>query len=304
MKHISPFLLVATALVFCFLLNNNVKAQGDKLSTSLIDLAESYQKFMGPRLKVPEAAFETLKKYEKTELATLAELIKECGTIDNKLLKDKFLKPIDSLTMKYLYVTRNVNFETHKDSPRPYEKVVKVYLDSNVMYNELLRNYYDVIFIALANKNQPFNMRKYNFDLSDMGFRNNTEKNIFYLTCTRAIGTQIWGYMNIPKSPNYEKAYEYIERFPTFDGLPYYAHKNIDLEDFQFIYGDTLTSFRGLMYDKLYELVLNHIIVLRKYKNDESGFQTILINSVLKESRYYPYTKYREILESIFKEVK
>jgi hypothetical protein len=65
-----------------------------------------------------------------------------------------------------------------------------------------------------------------------------------------------------------------------------------------------LESYKGYYLDKYYETLLSHLICLSKEAGSEKEKNDLLLGSILKDRNLYKYTKYKETLESIFKEQK
>ena len=117
--------------------------------------------------------------------------------------------------------------------------------------------------------------------------------------------TEIWGYMNIAKPANTKKSFDYIKKFPKFNGLKYYQFTDLNFPDFEMIIEDQgKQSFKAYYIDKYYDLLLSHLICLKKEGAKEKEVNDLLLGSILKDSNFYKYTKHKDILEGIFKEQK
>ena len=139
-------------------------------------------------------------------------------------------------------------------------------------------------------------MKKYNLTTNRL-------RGIFYLRCMDMCGSQIFGYMNIVSPPNTKKALKYINKFPTFDGLEYYQYTDLSFEDFDMkIYNDKgIESYKDNFIDKLYSLLLNHLICLNKEGKSQNEINELISGSILKDKTYYKHTSKKKLLKKIFK---
>jgi len=117
-------------------------------------------------------------------------------------------------------------------------------------------------------------------------------------------GTSIWGYMNVVKPANTKEAYNYIKKFPKFNGLPYYQYNDFYFNDFEMVIvrSNGIQSYKSYFIDKYYETLLSHLICLNKEGASEKEKYDLLLGSILKDRSLYKYTKHKETLEMLFKE--
>ncbi len=169
---------------------------------------------------------------------------------------------------------------------------------------ELVDNYYSMLFVAVGNKNQPFDLSNIDLKLKDYNLKDDTENGILVLNAINFCGKLIWGYMNIVKPANTKKAYEYIKKFPKINGRPYYQYTDLYFEDFEMniIKDKGIQSYKSYYLNKFYETLLYHLACLNNEGEKEKEKNDLLLGSILKESKLYKYTEYKETLEGIFKE--
>jgi hypothetical protein len=112
--------------------------------------------------------------------------------------------------------------------------------------------------------------------------------------------------MNVVKPANTKKVFDYINKFPKFNGLKYYQFTDLNFPDFEMIIEEDKgkESYKGYYIDKYYDLLLSHLTCLNKQKAKDKDINDLLLGSILKDRIFYKYTKNKEILESIFKERK
>jgi hypothetical protein len=278
---------------------------GQTDSQKLIELGKIYKSFMFRN----DPAKEDLKEIKSNvpgNLKTSDEFIIQTITKENKLLSQGYLSRPDDQTLKQIFIIRAINLNLREENQVENDKLVDSLTKKQIPVYELLDNYYEMLFTAVGNKNQPFNLSKTDIKIRDYNLKDDTEKGILFLEAMRFCGTTIWGYMNVVKPPNTQKAYDYIKMFPKFNGRPYYQYTDLFFTDFEMniIKNKGLESYKGYYLDKYYETLLSHLICLSKEGGSEKEKNDLLLGSILKDRHLYKYTKYKETLESIFKEQK
>jgi hypothetical protein len=104
--------------------------------------------------------------------------------------------------------------------------------------------------------------------------------------------------MNIPNPPNTKAAYKEIKKYPKFNEMPYYQFSDLYFNDFEMI---IITDSGKQSYKSyLYETLLYHLICLGDQKNSDKETDNLLLGSILKETKLYKFTEYKETLENIF----
>ena len=150
------------------------------------------------------------------------------------------------------------------------------------------------------------------------------EKGSFFLRCLDVCGKTIWGYMNIPKPADTKSAYDNINKFPKFNGRPYYQFLNLFFPDFKLIIVQNTRgqsgngaqsyngkqsaigaqSYKGHYLFNYYETLFAHLLCLYKEGATKEEINDLLYNSILKERELYQYSKHKKTLEEIFTTVK
>ncbi len=271
----------------------------------LIQLGKAYKNFMF-RSEPPKETIKNLKENTPNSLLKTSDFILQTLTTKNDLLKTEFLKLPDNKTLKKIYIVRAINYNIRKEDQIDNNKLIDSLELKDLTRNELIDTYYDILFTAVGNKNQPFNMRKTNFELNNYNLENDTEKGIFFLECMSVCGKFIWGYINVPKPPNYKEAFNLIELYPKFNGLNYFEFTDLNFPDFEMIIDSDkgMVSYKGYYINKFYETLLYHLLCLKNGFGSEKDIENLLITSILKDQRLYKYSKNKEVLESLFKTVK
>jgi hypothetical protein len=271
----------------------------------LIDLGKAYKNFMF-RTEPPKETIKRLKENTPLGLLKTSNFILETLRTKNNLLKTDFLKLPDSKTLKQIYIVRSINYNIRKEDQIDNNKLIDSLESKEIPRNELIDAYYDILFAGVGNKNQPFNLKNVNFELDDYNLENETEKGIFFLECMNLCGTSIWGYINVPKPPNYKEAYSLIEKYPKFNGLNYFEYTDLNFPDFEMVIDSDKgkESYKGYYINKFYETLLYNMICLKKGFGSEKEVEQLLVTSILKNQNLYKYSNNKDILESLFRTIK
>jgi hypothetical protein len=276
--------------------NNNEK---------LIELGKNYKDFMF-RNEPTKEVFKDMKAGVPENLKTATDFILQTITTKNKLLTQRFLSRPDDQSLRQIFIIRAINLNLRKENQIENYKLIDSLTSESIPTYELIDNYYGMLFTAVGNKNQPFDFSRIDFKLKDYNFNDDTEKGIFFLRCMRDCNSVIWGYMNVVKPPNTQKAYDNIKKYPRFNGRPYYQYTDFYFTDFEMkiVQDEGKQSYKSYYLNKYYETLLFHLICLNKEGGTEKEKSDLLLGSILKERNLYKFTKYKDTLEDIFKEQK
>lgn len=271
----------------------------------LIELGKAYKDFMF-RNEPTKDILKDLTADVPTNLRTTTYFIVQTITTKNKLLTKTYLSRLDDQVLKQIYIIRAINLNLRNENQIDNNKLIDSLSNTDIPNYELVDNYYGMLFTAVGNKNQPFNLSKTNFIMKDYNFKDDTEKGIMFLRCIDLCGKTIWGFMNVVKPPNTSKAFDNIKKFPKFNGQAYYQYTDLYFTDFEMniVKDKGIQSYKSYYLDKYYEALLSHLICLNKEGGPEKEKNDLLLGSILKERNLYKYTKHKETLEDIFKEHK
>ena len=271
----------------------------------LIELGKAYKDFMF-RNEPPKDFVKDLQTNISENLKVATNFIAQTITTDNDLLKQTYLSMPDNQSLKFIYIIRSVNHNIRQENQIDNNKLIDSIKTADIPKNELVDGYYSMLFASVGNKIKPFDFSKVDFKLKDYNLTSDTEKGIFFLQCMDYCGKTIWGYMNVVKPANTEKAYDNIKKFPKFNGLKYYQFTDLNFPDFEMLIvkDKGKQSYKGYYIDKYYDLLLSHLTCLNKDGAKEKDINDLLLGSVLKDNNLYKYTKHKETLENIFKEQK
>jgi len=274
-------------------------------NNKLIELGKAYKNFMFSN-EPPMGFVNMLQLNMPEDLNVTASFIVQTITTGNDLLKPRFLALPDSQALKFIYIIRAIDLNIRKEDQVDNTKLIDSLKNKNISKNEVVDNYYDMLFTSIGNKNKPFDLSKFDFKLNDYNLSNDTEKGIFFLQCMDYCESEIWGYMNIVKPPNTKKAFNSIRKYPKFNGLKYFQFTDLNFPDFEIIIeeGKGMQSYKKHYINRYYDLLLSHLICLNKEGAKEKDINDLLLGSILKDSHLYKYSKNKEVLEGIFIEQK
>ncbi|MDH6308879.1 hypothetical protein M2451_001445 [Dysgonomonas sp. PFB1-18] len=292
------------SLLYFLLLVFTVNTYSQNEHAKLVELGKAYKNFMF--INDPTNEFIAGLKVNTPENLTAArDFIIQTIIPKTKIINKAYLALPDEQTLKNIYIIRAVNYNLHAKEPVANERIVDSLMDVTVSRNELIDSYYSMLFASYGNKVKPFNMSKINFNLSEYNLQNDTEKGIFFLRCMEYCGKNIWGLINIAKPMNTKGAYDYIKKFPKFNGLKYYQYNDFNFPDFEMIIYTNRgkESYKDFFINKYYEVLLNHLICLKKENRPEKEYHEVLLGSILKDKDYYKHSKNKSILDGLFSEV-
>ena len=268
-------------------------------------LAKTYDNFMF-RNQPTKDVLKELKGITDPEMKATVDFITQTITTKNKILGNRYLTRPDDRTLKQIYIVRAVSHNLDEKNPVDNGRLIDSLTRADISVYELIDNYYEMLFLAVGNKNQPFNLAKVNLKLNDYQLKDDTERGIVFLKCMRFCGSTIWGYINIAKPMNTAKAYENIKRFPKFNGQPYYQYTDFSFADFEMVIlkDHGKESYKSYYLNKYYQTLLYHLLCLKKEGAPEKEVDDLLLGSILRKRTLYDYTQYKETLEELFQEVK
>lgn len=271
----------------------------------MIELAKTYKNYMF-RNEPTKDILKEVKADVPPNLKTATEFIVQTISTKNQLLSKTYLSRPDDEVLKQIYIIRAVNLNLREEKQIDNNRLIDSLAVKNIPAYELVDNYYGMVFTAVGNKNQPFDLSKTDFKLKEFNFKDDTENGILFLRCMDYCGKTIWGFMNIVKPPNTGKALDNIKKFPKFNGQVYYQYNEFYFTDFEMniIKDQGIQSYKSYYLDKYYEILLTHLICLNKEGGSEKDKNDLLLGSILKERNLYKYTKYKETLEKILQEQK
>jgi hypothetical protein len=133
------------------------------------------------------------------------------------------------------------------------------------------------------------------FNLDELGFKDNTEKAIFFLFIVNSCGQRL-SVMNFTGNGNPEKV---IKKFPKFNGKEYYYYTDFNYDDFEWIGYKKVEFYNERNLNDYYTVLLNHLDILLENKfNDEA--LNLFSSSILSKPEYYKYSSSKSTLEKLY----
>jgi hypothetical protein len=165
----------------------------------------------------------------------------------------------------------------------------------------LLDNYYYRIHGGIATLFNSADLRSKNINIEELGFKNQTEKSIFYFSIMDAlIGGRFKVLLMLQK---YDKILEFSAKLPTFNNQKYYYYTELDFEDFNWIGYEETKSYSEVNFGNLYNVIIAQFSATSQLR-DKKEAQEIYFNSILHEEKYFKYSEAKEDLKMLFEKSK
>ena len=283
------------AFVVSFIAPHAARAQDQ----ALILLARTYKGHMF-RADPTKETIERLRTEVPASMAVARDFIIETTTTKNKLQSADFMRIPEEETLRQIHAIRMLDLDMREEQRIGDQPLLDSLRKARVDRHALVRNYYHMLFTAVGNKNQPFDLSKLDLRPDDLGLQDETEKGIVFLECMVLCRSVIWGYINIAKPPNGKKAMENIKRYPKVNGAVYYRFPDLLFPDFDFVYDEKQQSYKGVMVDQYLELLIYHMQVLQDLGAKDEAVQDLLLSSALRMENLYKYSKNKDVLERLF----
>ena len=159
-------------------------------SQKMIELGKIYKDFMF-RNEPTKDILKDIKSDVPENLKVATEFITQTITTKNKLLSQSFLSRPEDKVLKQIYIIRAINLNLRQENQVNSNKLIDSLSSKNISTYELIDNYYGMVFTAVGNKNQPFDLSKTDFKMKDYNFKDETEKGIMFLRCMDYCGKTI-----------------------------------------------------------------------------------------------------------------
>ncbi len=291
-------------LTFVFLLlatisNGQVKLEKKDLD-NLIAISEAYSQ--NPNA-TGEKFFKTIDSLRTPTLNKISDALIAVGKGDKTILDNRFIsRPTDD-ELYLWYVIREIHYNrVNKNKvPRPDIDVANEILSKKIDSRWLLDNYYYRIHGGIATLFNNADLSTYNFNLNSLGFKNETEKAIFFLNMMDALVGE--RFKVFQKMKNNSKILEFCNKLPHFNGKEYYYYKNFDYDDFEWISYDKTESYNKRNIGSLYNTLIAHSSATAELKSTHEG-QEIYFNSILYEPKYFKYSEAKSYLQSLYNKSK
>lgn len=269
--------------------------------TAFIELGKLHNNFMF-RVNPSKGDLSYFKNGIPGDLKSAGLFIEQTIIPKSSILSKQFLSRPDNQTLQQLYIIHAISLNMGKENQLENKLLIDSLQKTEIPTYELVDNYYSMLFTAVGNKLQPFNLSKVNLELNEYKLQDDSEKGILFLHCMRLCNRVIWGYMNIVNPPNTKEAWAKIKKYPKVNGKPYFQYTNLHFPDFDIVISEDegKQSYKSYYLDSYFETLIFHLVCLIKEVNNEDAKRDLLLGSILRSENLYQYTKYSDFLREIF----
>lgn len=260
-KTLTSFLLFVVALC-----NAQVKLEEKDLA-NLISISELYSK--NPNA-TGESFAKTIGSLQTPRLQNITDALIAVGRGDTTILQTRFLARPSNDDLVLWYIIREIHYNRTGDSKKPKHdiEVAKEILSKSIDERWLLDNYYYRIHGGIATLFNSTDLNKFNFEIDSLGFKNETEKAIFFLNVLDACAQR---FKVLQMMKNNQKILEYAEKLPKFNGKEYYHYKDFDYPDFDWIGYDKTESYNERHVGNFYATLVSHFSATTQLKDKKSA---------------------------------
>ncbi|MEO8711657.1 MAG: hypothetical protein ABI405_06005 [Parafilimonas sp.] len=292
-------ILTFTFLLLAIFSNGQVKLQQKDLD-NLIAISEVYSQ--NPNAS-GEIFFKSIDSLRTPALDQIADVLIAVGKADKTILDNRFISRPNDDELTLWYVIREIHYNriNKNQAPRQEIEVANEVLSKKIDRYWLLDNYYYRIHSGIAKLFNDADLSTYNFNIDSLGFKNETEKAIFFLNMIDALVGGRFKVLQMMKNNN--KILSFCERLPKFNGKEYYYYKSFDYDDFDWIGYDKIESYNDWHIGDLYNTLLAQFNATAELK-DKQAAQEIYFNSILHEPKYFKYSQAMNDLQELYEKSK
>lgn len=265
---------------------------------TLTEFGQAYRRYMSEA--APQGFAQKQLVGVPDSLQPAANFIAQTITENNALLKKEYLTVPDAATLRNIYYIFGVG--RAEDNAAALQHLRKAAIPRAV----LVDTYYTALFIAVGNKNRPFDLSRYNLVLGDYDLQDETEKGIFFLRCMELCEKMVRGYVYMATPASRKQALLLMAKYPKINGLPYFQYTALDFPDFPLnISGERgPQSYKFFCLNKYYDLLLAHFACLSQEKASQRDRAALVSTSIIKDRSLHKYTANAAKLERILQEYK
>lgn len=293
MKNI--FTVIAVFIAF------SITAQDLNTTQEIINLAKIYRGNHGLS-GLDDNSKSIFDKYNNTEFETVAKFIEESTKKKNRIIEPKYLARPDSSTLKIFHTIIMVNYNMYESDPMDNEKVVEKYLKKDISVYEQIQQYYGSLFVSVINKNRPFDYSNLNWDLTELGLKDDKEQAVFFLVFMDKLGSQISSFHGAMRGPNWDGIEKYVQLLPKINGKNYYEFDAFYFKDFKMTIYKKNRYFKEYYIPKFYDILVAHILMMEQKEFDRTEITNFLLTSILSQKQYYEYCNRMDVINGYLKE--
>ena len=295
MKKLSPLFFI----LISFLSFAQVKLNTKELN-NLVAISELYSRNTNAR--GPEFA-KSIDSLRTTTLNPIVDALIEVGKGEKSILENKYLARPSNEQLYLWYVIREIHYNlvSKTKAKRPNIEIANEVLSQKIDTRWLLDNYYYRIHGGIASLFNNADLSNFNIDIEKLGFKNQTEKSIFYFNMMDALVGGRFKVLQMLKKN--DKILEFAEKLPKFNNQKYFYYKDFDFKDFDWVGYEETKSYSEVNIGNLYITLIAHYIATIQL-NGKPEAQEIYSNSILHEPKYFKYSIAKADLEMLFEKNK
>jgi hypothetical protein len=225
------------------------------------------------------------------------------GKQDSTILENRFMTRPDNAELKLWYVLREIHYNRIDTSKKrlPNPDVARQVLARDIDERWLLDNYYFSINTGLAMFFNAGDLSHHNFDLDKLGFKNDTEKAIFFYGIMDALANGRFRVLQYLKKP--DKLNELNLKMPQFNGKAYFYYTNLNIPDFEYMGYKETESYQKKQIDRFLNTLLIQFMNTASL-GDKFHAREIYYNSILYKPEYFKYSALKDNLQMMFDKAK
>ena len=225
------------------------------------------------------------------------------GKADTTLLQKRFIARPDNNELMLWYVLREIHYN-RVDTTRkhlPAKEVARNVLADNIDERWLLDNYYYRLSSGIAMLFNNADLSQYNFQTDNLGFKNETEKAIFFFNMMDELANGRFRVLQYLKKG--DKLLAFTHKLPLFNGKPYFYYTNLNIPDFDWIGYDKKESY---LHRQLGDLMNTLMIQFQFTASTGNSLATreLYFNSVLYKPEYFKYSQFEDNLQGLYDKLK
>jgi hypothetical protein len=223
----------------------------------------------------------------------------ESGKADTLLLQNRFMARPTNEELTLWYVIREIHYNRIDTTKKPSSdiEIAQKVLSDNTNEKWLLDNYYYLVEVGISFLFNNADLSHFNFDLNNLGLKNKTEKDIFFLHMMHSLTYGRFRVLNYMKK--HDKIIEMSNKLPLFDDKKYFYYSSFNLSD------DEWTGYlKGETYKRRYiggllEALLIQLSTIASM-GDKPTAREIYSNSILSKPEYFKYSGLDSTLQKIY----
>ncbi|WP_343593000.1 hypothetical protein [Flavobacterium sp.] len=292
--------IISILFTFLFLVSSAQIKLNDKDLKNLIAISELYSKNTNATGEQFAKSIDSLKT---PKLNQICQTLIEVGKGEETILSNKYLsRPSnDELTMWYIIREIHYNQVNEKRKPISNIEIAKEILSQKIDESWLLDNYYYRIHGGIASLFNTADLSMKNIDIEALGFKNETDKSIFYFNIINSFVGPRFKVLLMLK--NYDKILSFSEKIPLFNGKKYYYYTDLDFKDFNWIGYEKKESYSEVNFSNLYNVLLAQFMAVSSLR-DKKETQEIYFNSILYKEKYFKYSASKDDLQYLYLKIK